>query len=818
MRVSVINFSNEADQTVQRAIRAVNRQLAEDFANYWHRTGTLRLEGRPSAGPDIETNTAMRGDAVIYLQEDPDDVRALGYHDLNLRGVPYGFVYLALARDIGEEWTVTFSHEALELVMDPEANLLASGPHPADPSRTVQHWYEVCDAVQSQTYSIEGVKVSNFVTPLYFTVSDEDGSRNDFLGAKGLAQHPPLPSFGVAEGGYVGFYDPETGEHETYTRDKRAQKRLEARNRAGWGRRGTRHQGELSPDIVRRLVTGCMSGEPLPGPWFEGFAIDISAQDSEIARNHLTSAAEKVIGASWNRDWEILETTPAGSKLDVREFELLPKRNSPRIKRADAFQLGYALSGEPNLVEVEPSFVYLNPNLDALAEVNSPRRAAASDRPDIPESDDPNWCRDKMNLEAAWEHTRGKGVRIGHPDTGYLRHVEIEDEENGGPVLATEGWDFEDEDSDPHAEMDEDNLLPGGPNHGTATASVIASPPGSQSSDKKFVVGAAPEARIVPIRVANSVLHLSLRRVSKALRFAYTNNCQVVSMSLGGPFTSRAFRRELRRAVEKGVIVISAAGNYVPFRAVVFPARYKEVVAVAASNAVDRPWKFSSRGSDVDITAPGESVYRALIKEKNGKLEQDCERSSGTSYATAHVAGVCALWIAYHGHAKLKQKYGAKLPEAFRQVLRASARSGKSMDPRKFVGIVNAKKVLEEPLPSINDSDRRKATLAPDDVMENFRALLPHFSDKVLRTSLASMLGLKPGRLDSILREMGQEIAMQFATDQRLLYDFDAQARAMNNLRRSARNSTTSRTMQNLQRRFGVMQLSPRLRDILNEN
>jgi hypothetical protein len=45
----------------------------------------------------------------------------------------------------------------------------------------VFHWFEMCDAVQSETYVIDGQSVSNFVLPLYFTASHERGSRNDFL-------------------------------------------------------------------------------------------------------------------------------------------------------------------------------------------------------------------------------------------------------------------------------------------------------------------------------------------------------------------------------------------------------------------------------------------------------------------------------------------------------------------------------------------------------------------------------------------------------------------------------------------------------------
>jgi hypothetical protein len=46
---------------------------------------------------------------------------------------------------LGESWTVTLSHEALELIADPEVNLLVAGPHPSQPKVDVFHWYEMCD-------------------------------------------------------------------------------------------------------------------------------------------------------------------------------------------------------------------------------------------------------------------------------------------------------------------------------------------------------------------------------------------------------------------------------------------------------------------------------------------------------------------------------------------------------------------------------------------------------------------------------------------------------------------------------------------------
>lgn len=70
------------------------------------------------------------------------------------------------------------------------------------------------DAVQAETYTIDGVAVSNFVLPLYFTVEEELGGRNDFLGQSHNGK--TLPSFGINPGGYVGFFNPATGNHKTF--------------------------------------------------------------------------------------------------------------------------------------------------------------------------------------------------------------------------------------------------------------------------------------------------------------------------------------------------------------------------------------------------------------------------------------------------------------------------------------------------------------------------------------------------------------------------------------------------------------------------
>ncbi len=246
MIISLINHSNGKlkDTEILTVIRAINRQIEEDFEPYWSLRALVRLEGRSQVKPEKQSLVDMRGDAVIYLWDKSDVDEAIGYHDLNNRGIPFGFVFLDIAAQLKEPWSVTLSHEVLELIGDPEVNLLVAGPHP-DPSqkRDVFHWYEMCDAVQTETYEIDGIKLSNFILPLYFTGGDEFDGRNDFLGTR-QKNGKALQSFGVNPGGYVGFFDPQKQDHDTYSKknDAVSKKRMEIKRKVKGTRRSIRYQ------------------------------------------------------------------------------------------------------------------------------------------------------------------------------------------------------------------------------------------------------------------------------------------------------------------------------------------------------------------------------------------------------------------------------------------------------------------------------------------------------------------------------------------------------------------------------------------------
>jgi len=203
---AVIKFTSKLkDADVQDAVRVMNRQIMEDFMPIWGYGRTLKYiaAGFEQADDNTLKEEKIAADSVVYLLDESTLPGALGYHDLNTRDIPVGFVFVLDPND----WTTTLSHEVLELILDPTVNILIPGPHPKDPQNIVLHAYEVCDAVERMSYKIDGIDVSNFLTNSYFTVGEQIGSRNDFLGLG-------VPSFGVTKGSHIAFFNLQTNEWE----------------------------------------------------------------------------------------------------------------------------------------------------------------------------------------------------------------------------------------------------------------------------------------------------------------------------------------------------------------------------------------------------------------------------------------------------------------------------------------------------------------------------------------------------------------------------------------------------------------------------
>lgn len=318
---------------------------------------------------------------------------------------------------------------------------------------------------------------------------------------------------------------------------------------------------------------------------------------------------------------------------------------------------------------------------------------------------DPEWSLGSRgaNVKAAWQFTtaRGEDVAIAHPDTGYLPHPSVL------PALLGFGFDYTSRRSDAIDTADEGFLQ--WPGHGARTGSVIA---GRRFElPNHYISGVAPAANLMPLKVAHRVvlidqLEYDMDQLARAIRAASIGDpnfvrrkANIISMSLGGAQKSPAVEAALAVAEANNVIVLAAAGNQVPTRQVVFPARYSNVIAIAASNYNGSNWEFSSKGSAVAVAAPGQNVWTAKYRVIDEQPRYCIEPSSGTSYAVATTAGVAALWLSHHRQT-LNDRPDIDLPRTFKALAACTARKIDVQDPQAYGGgILDAEKLLREPLP-----------------------------------------------------------------------------------------------------------------------
>lgn len=318
-------------------------------------------------------------------------------------------------------------------------------------------------------------------------------------------------------------------------------------------------------------------------------------------------------------------------------------------------------------------------------------------------STDQAWSLRNIRADQAWKipalppgQNDGRGVSIAHLDTGWTHHDDLDRSnfDSGHRIK-----DF----IDPSNNAQDPLNYSGHPGHGTRTGSVIISqgdvsspPPGTLPPGR--ITGVARFATYVPVRCIKSVVIIFNSNVARGVHHATAFSCDVVSMSLGG-LPMKALHAAIQRATASHLLVLCAAGNKVGVT--VWPANYKESIAVAASNSLNKPWFWTSGGPAVDISAPGEDVWKAEPDSKRIA----CSPGSGTSYATATLAGVAALWVAFYDKRRLVSlaKFKSQeLQEVFREEIKSTACTPKGWNTFLHgAGIVDARRLLESPATAI---------------------------------------------------------------------------------------------------------------------
>lgn len=502
---------------------------------------------------------------------------------------------------------------------------------------------------------------------------------------------------------------------------------------------------------------------------FLRFLIQVPAGQSpeprEVERAVRAELGPDATAAQWTVRRLFRSPSAAGDEELARFFEADGKVVSSPVYPLQklAFEMARELARETGWVVWPdlPSSAYAGGPRALLGEGRREALAAVRDSGNqhLPGAEDPNWSHAAIGTFGAWAldppsgKTMGEGIVIGHPDTGYTDHPELEP----GCMDSAKGWDVVDDDRDAHDPLQKRWWSPlDTPGHGTGPASTIV------GRAEGAIKGVAPKATLVPIRTVRSVVQVFDGDVAKAIDHARHQRCHVISMSLGGVGFFPALGVALQRAIDDGIIVMAAAGNHVGF--VTAPASYPECLAVAATNVLSKPWSGSCHGREVDVAAPGEDVAAASVRWDKRPVFS-VGRHFGTTFGVAHLAGVAALWLAYHGRDQLIRTYGA--PNIQRLFLLTLRRHGCRVPPgwdssEYGAGIVDAEAMLRAPLPERLPAAAARDVAAPSPELQRIASLAPGFE---VRDVLAPVLGTTPAAVQDELALYGGEIAYLLSED-----------------------------------------------------
>lgn len=318
----------------------------------------------------------------------------------------------------------------------------------------------------------------------------------------------------------------------------------------------------------------------------------------------------------------------------------------------------------------------------------------------------------KLDPSRGWASVN-PGVRVAVLDTGvaFENHSDALGTYAQAPDLAgvtfALGYDFVNDDAHPNDDQ----------GHGTHVAGVIAASEGIAS------IGLGAE--LMPVKVLDASNRGTELALAEAIIFAVDGGADVINMSLSFPpafYPSPFLQEAVDYAVERGVVMVAATGNH-GADIVAYPAAFREVIAVGASELEDdfvprpgkRPWKYSAhrlqradysnKGFNVDVSAPSGRIDRDVDADGNPEAilaqtfsgdptQFDYYFYAGTSQASAQVSGIAAVMLSENptitpyqlrsllGETAVRASWGALSPEAGRGYARAD-RAMKHADTHK---------------------------------------------------------------------------------------------------------------------------------------
>jgi thermitase len=285
---------------------------------------------------------------------------------------------------------------------------------------------------------------------------------------------------------------------------------------------------------------------------------------------------------------------------DARAVGEVPALGVQRLKVPEGQELAVVAALRPHpLVEyAEPNYI-----LRAVLTPNDPYFSS-------------QWGLTKIGASQAWDVTTGSSdLTIAIVDSG----IDLDHPDLSGKIVL--GYDYINEDWGP----DDDY------GHGTHVAGIAA----AWTNNGQGVAGVSWGARLMALKVLDDRGSGSYADVASAVTYAADHGAKIINLSLGGDYDSQTLHDAVIYAHHAGCVLAAATGNE-GGPVVLYPAKYAEALAVAATDSNDQRAWFSNYGPEVDVAAPGVSIYSTYLGSGYTYM-------NGTSMATPYVAGLAAL-------------------------------------------------------------------------------------------------------------------------------------------------------------------------------
>lgn len=243
----------------------------------------------------------------------------------------------------------------------------------------------------------------------------------------------------------------------------------------------------------------------------------------------------------------------------------------------------------------------------------------------------------------AWDISKGDtnivigitdtGTDLDHPDLihsikyNYNDPIDGIDNDNDGFTDNFYGWDLGENDNDPNVHMI---------GHGVHVSGISS----ASVDDGIGIAGVGYKTKFMPIKVDDE--YGGFVKAYEAIVYAADHGCDIINCSWGGRFGEGQFGQDIitYATINQNCLVVAACGND-NNENTFWPASYKYVLSVAATDSMDVKWAGSTYGKNIDISAPGTFIYSTW----NGGYYIT---SHGTSMAAPVISGCAAIVKAYY--------------------------------------------------------------------------------------------------------------------------------------------------------------------------